>query len=342
MSTAELLPSLVLAGASSFALTALLVRKPGLIPIRDVPNSRSSHRTPKPRTGGVALALAAVLGLAAMAAQGAPLPSGARNEAVVLLGAGAFFLLGFLDDLRNLRARTRLVAQVLLSLAVAAYGARITTLDLPGAGRVALPFAASVALTAFWLTGFTNLFNFMDGVDGYAAGEAAAAGLFLHFATGSPWPLLLTACSLGFLAFNWAPASIFMGDGGSYLLGYLLAAACVLAGAGASPEVPFPALALLFASFIVDAAATLVRRVVRGEAWMESHRSHYYQKLTDLGFSHAGVSGMNLALTTMLGLSALAYASAGPRFRWAILAGWGGAFFLALRWIDTRHRGGRP
>lgn len=334
----EAISSAVVAAASSFTLTAFLVRRQEILPILDIPNARSSHSSPKPRTGGVALFLSATAGLVAARALGAEVPSIHGSAGWILIGAVGFFSLGLLDDIRHLPEMPRLLVQTLLSIGVAMFGVRLEALDLPGLGRWVPSYALSVGLTAFWYTGFINLFNFMDGIDGYAAGEAALVGLFLSIISGSPWPLLISASSMGFLIFNWAPARIFMGDGGSYLLGYLLAVSCVTVSAGSEPAVPFIATAIFLAVFIVDAMATLCRRVVRGEPWMKAHRSHYYQKLTDIGLGHGQVTGLNFAVTPLLGLSGLLYAGGRPEVQWAILAVWAAFFGVLFLWIDSKQK----
>lgn len=282
--------------------------------------------------------LSLVAGLLAARVAGVEMFPSSSGSKWILIGAAGFFSLGFLDDIRHLPEKTRLLVQALLSIMVAVFGVRLESLELPGFGPWTLPYGLSVSLTALWYTGFTNLFNFMDGLDGYAAGEAVVAGAFLSLASGSPWPLLISASALGFLICNWEPARIFMGDGGSYLLGYLLAVACVTTSLGTRPAVPFATNVIILAVFIVDAIATLSMRMMRGEPCMKAHRSHYYQKLTDIGFGHGQVSAMNIIVTFFLGLSGLFYSNSTSTIQWAILAIWAAVLAVLLSWIDTKHR----
>lgn len=306
--------SALAAFAVSVAATAGLIRWQDRLRIMDVPNERSSHDRPKPRTGGIAL-------LAAVAA-GVVLGPRSPGDAWLAAGAAYFFVLGLADDLLRLPEWQRFLAQCAFALAFACFGPRLMDLGLPAAW--ALPAWLAVLATAFWLVGFMNLFNFMDGTDGIAASEAVLVCAFMAGVFPSPWCLAVCGAAAGFLLFNHQPSKIFMGDSGSYLLGFLLAALSVKAGSEGG--VPFAALAMFSGTFIADTTSTLLRRMARGEVWYKAHRSHCYQKLTDLGFSHAQVAWMNAGLTVLLGLLGLRYAGAGAGERWLLLA----AFLLAV------------
>ncbi len=155
-----------------------------------------------------------------------------------------------------------------------------------------------------------NLYNFMDGIDGLAGGEAVSValvgGVLLSFvgATGIALAVFsLAAAVAGFLVLNWPPAKIFMGDVGSGLLGYAFA---VLALASdRTGAVPLVVWILLLGVFIVDATATLIRRVMNGERWYEAHRSHAYQRAVQAGYSHRTVTIAVLALNGLLALAAI-------------------------------------
>lgn len=315
--------------STACALTAGLVCWRERIGVLDMPNERSSHRAPTPRTGGLALMGACLLG-ASLAWRDLP--------RTWLVGGTGFFTLGLLDDLYRLPERLRLALQAVLSLAVAWHGPRIEELALPGLLPWALNETIAVIVTAFWYTGFVNLFNFMDGTDGMAAGEALVAGSAIGILTGSPLALIASGAAAGFLVFNYAPARIFMGDGGSYLLGALLAFSVVEGASLPGRPIPFIVFVLILATFIVDTSVTLLRRIVRREAWFTAHRSHYYQKLTDLGASHAQVSWINVSLTLSLSICAVVYLRGETSIRVMLLAAWGMVFALGLTMIDRRMR----
>jgi len=299
----------------SLGFTVLLVKYRRIIAIVDVPNHRSSHAVPKPRTGGIALMTAV---LAGTFAAWAFFPRMAIGR-LLFYGAAAYFALGLAEDVFHLSERVRLVVQAVIAAILAFCG-----LSLPG--------VLAAVFTVFWYVGFVNVFNFLDGIDGYAASEALLAGIFIAILSRWPGPLLISAAAAGFLVFNFQPARLFMGDSGSYLLGFLLAALCV--EGSLKSGVPVEAFILVLGTFIVDAAATLAKRIMRRESWMKAHRSHYYQRLTDLGFSHAEVALMNMGLTALLGLSAMAYAHAGTAFRGAILAAWAAIFACLIALIE--------
>ena len=177
------------------------------------------------------------------------------------------------------------------ALAVVAVGA-IEEVPLPGArlslGLLGLP------LTLFWLVGFSNGFNFMDGIDGIAALHAGIAALAMGTAArmaGAPevvWLAVpLGAACLAFLSVNWSPARVFMGDVGSLPVGFLLALCALM---GARNGVPFVTSFLILGPFLFDTLFTLSQRLRRGENVLAAHRSHLYQRLNQSGWSHARVA----------------------------------------------------
>jgi Fuc2NAc and GlcNAc transferase len=173
-------------------------------------------------------------------------------------------------------------------------------LSLGGVGNV---------LAVIGLVWATNLFNFMDGIDGIAAIEAVCIGvlsglLFLmrHDASWAVLSFVVAAAALGFLKWNWSPASIFLGDVGSGFLGFFFGAIALSSERAGS--LPFLVWAILFAAFIIDATVTLTRRMPLG-GWGKPHRSHAYQRAVQAGFSHARVSIGFGAFNLFLGLVAL-------------------------------------
>jgi len=272
--------------------------------IVDRPNSRSSHTVPTPRGGGAAIAVSWFLAL------GWLVVSGLLDTWVglaLLAGGGAIALIGWLDDRRHLSAGIRAGVH----LAAAAWAVWCLG-GLPsfnvGTGVVPLGWMGG-ALAVVGIAWLTNLYNFMDGIDGLAAGEAVSVGLvgggLLAFAGADGMALAalsLAAAAGGFLVFNWPPAKIFMGDVGSGLLGYafgVLALASERAGV-----VPLIVWMMLLAVFIVDATATLIRRVVNGERWFEAHRSHAYQRAVQAGYSHRDVTVAVMGLNALLAVAA--------------------------------------
>lgn len=271
----------------------------------DVPNERSSHSVPTPRGGGIGIFVGLLLGLCgAVIVDWIDLPL-----FVALISGGTLVAgIGFLDDHRHVPARVRalvhlIAAAVALSLVGGLPSLHLGTLELT-LGPVGW------VLGVIGIVWSINLYNFMDGIDGLAASEAVlvcGAGALLAWLLGATSvavaSTIVAAAAAGFLAWNWAPARIFMGDVGSGLLGYCIAVVAV--GSESSGGPPLLVWLVLGAVFFVDATLTLVRRVIRGEKWLRAHRLHAYQRAVQAGLSHGAVTRVVIGLNVLLG--AIAY-----------------------------------
>jgi UDP-N-acetylmuramyl pentapeptide phosphotransferase/UDP-N-acetylglucosamine-1-phosphate transferase len=225
-------------------------------------------------------------------------------------GFGAVLIagLGWLDDRRSLSAASRLGGHVAAAAALLACAGWWDLVTLPVVGAVSLAWLG-LPLALLWIVGLTNAYNFMDGIDGLAGGQAVVAGLgwaWMGRAVDAPavgaigWTVALS--SAAFLVHNWSPARIFLGDVGSGFLGYTFAALPFLASeaAGADARLRLPAAAALMVSpFVFDAVWTFGRRLARGENVFLAHRSHLYQRLVLSGWSHAAVSSGYLVLAAV-------------------------------------------
>ena len=227
--------------------------------------------------------------------------------------------------------------------------AAITALSLQPAIEIQLPFisigvdgAWAVIIAAVWLVAVMNVFNFMDGMDGLVASVAAISVPAAIVVAGGPMTaailIALAAACLGFLVWNHPPASIFMGDGGSIVIGYLIASAWV-----AAEGKPFVAVtaAIALAPFLLDATATLVRRVWVRADLTAAHSDHLYQRLLKLGYAPRGIGGVYVVGTACAGLASIAYGASGDLVRASILGGIGlaiAAYVAAIRW--TTHEPG--
>jgi len=275
-----------LAFAVSFVLLRLLLLPMTQRWFLDHPNPRSLHAAPVPRTGG----LGVVPGLAA-----GMLIAGA-DVLLVALTLG-LMLLSLLDDWKHLAAIWRLIGHL------GAAGAFVLAY-FPAAGWIEL---AVLVLAVAWII---NLYNFMDGADGLAGGMAvigfcaygAAAGLASNPSLAQT-SLCIAAAAAAFLAFNFPPARIFMGDSGSIPLGFLASALGLLGWRGGVWPLWFPL--IVFAPFVVDATVTLARRALRGERFWQAHRSHYYQRLVLSGWSHRQLALAEYGLMLLSALAAL-------------------------------------
>lgn len=247
----------------------------------DQPGERSLHSVPVPRLGGVGIwpAIAAGLLLALPAGHGlVSLPSG--------LGALLLCGLALLDDRHGLGPVPRLLGQLLAS-ALVVYGLGLAILP------VGLPLLSS-GLTLVAVIWGINLYNFMDGMDGFAGGMAligfATLGLLGGMAGDTGFMailLVLAAGHAGFLLLNFPPARLFMGDCGSTVAGFAMVVSSLWGWQQGLFAFWIPL--LVFSPFWVDASITLVRRIVRGERFWEAHRSHYYQRWVLAGYSHRQV-----------------------------------------------------
>ena len=257
----------------------------------DHPTNRSSHMRPTPRSGGGAIVIVFLAAMACIAGYG--LLDTASVLALILAGA-SIAIVGFVDDRKSLPAATRLCVHVF---------AAILTVYVIGTERInILPNWAPVGVFVFSTLVFvsvvwsTNLFNFMDGIDGIAGSQAvfvAGAGALICGAVFGDFEMALAfAClafaTAGFLVWNWPPAKIFMGDVGSGFLGFTLAGMGLLASQRAG--VPIAVWVILNGIFMVDATVTLLRRMLRGERWFEPHRLHAYQFLSRRWKKHLPVT----------------------------------------------------
>jgi Fuc2NAc and GlcNAc transferase len=301
----SLLAVFAAAGLVSWVLTGVVRRRMLARGRLDVPNERSSHVVPTPRGGGLAIAIVVFGGLLGGTLLGWVSP----EVGIALLGGGLMVgAIGWADDCYNLTYRPRLAVHFAAALWTLYWLGGFPRLDV-GPGAVTLGVAGWV-VAALGIVWAVNFYNFMDGIDGIAGGEAVVTGLgggLLLLAAGAPdlagLSFLIAAASAGFLLWNWAPARIFMGDVGSGVLGYLFAALAVASeNRGAVPMLVW---VLLLGVFVVDATVTLVRRALDREPVFNAHKKHAYQRAVQAGWSHARVS--TLVMLLGVGLAALGY-----------------------------------
>jgi UDP-N-acetylmuramyl pentapeptide phosphotransferase/UDP-N-acetylglucosamine-1-phosphate transferase len=241
-----------------------------------------------------------------------------------LLTSAAIAVLGAIDDLRSLSRRERLATWIVIGVVAMAFGIRLEAISLPGGSVISLGLWGW-PITFLWLIGVTNLYNFMDGIDGIAAGQAVVAAAFLAVvsrAAGNQFltvaALLLLGSAAGFLPHNVPPAKVFMGDGGSNFLGFVFAALAVIgAQTGSDHGVPFVIVVILLGTFLFDGTVTLLRRLPKGKDWLEPHRDHYYQRLIRLGYSHRQVTSLYCGTSVLLGAVALLYGRFTGLVQWA-------------------------
>ncbi|MEP6994596.1 MAG: glycosyl transferase [Acidobacteriota bacterium] len=322
--------SFSVSGAVTYALVRFLLRR-GVV---DLPNDRSSHTAPTPRGGGLGVLAGIAAGSFVGWCLGLPLLS-----APVALGLLLVAAVSAADDyLRGIplgvRASVHMVAAVLVVFRVGGF----EKLPLPPPADLPLgPFGVVVAI--LWIVGLTNLYNFLDGIDGFAASQGVIAGLaaaFLFPDTAFVTGLAIAGACGGFLLYNWHPARIFLGDVGAASLGFLFASIPFeIQAEGRGRAVFFSALCLWF--FLADGLFTLLRRLLRAEKIWRPHRSHLYQRLIATGLRHDQVVRALCGGAAMLaGLAVFGSGRGNASIDWMIF-GVAVAAFLAY-WATTSAR----
>jgi UDP-GlcNAc:undecaprenyl-phosphate/decaprenyl-phosphate GlcNAc-1-phosphate transferase len=294
----------IVCGIMSFYTVGLVMSRFGRR-LTDVPGSRSSHSKPTPRGGGLGIVLSTLAGgLIYWALESRAVVPG---WAAFLASAALVSAVSWRDDLGSLSNSIRFAAHAVAAMVTMMFAGWFGTIQVPLFGQAHLGIFG-ILLTFLWIVGLTNAYNFMDGIDGLAGGQAVVAGLgwaILGWNAFQPEialaGLLLAAGSGGFLFHNWPPARIFMGDVGSCFLGYTLAVLPLLFAPDPAAD-PFSAALPLTAALFVwpmlfDTAFTIIRRLRRGENIFTAHRSHLYQRMVIAGMSHAEVSLLYIGLS---------------------------------------------
>ena len=273
--------------------------------VLDIPNHRSSHTVPTPRGGGIAMVLVYLFSLAYQLNQ-----NGFSDEQLALMiGGGIIAFTGFLDDHHSLSARWRLLVQVVISVFMVLSAGELPTVNI--FDRAVHPDVVAYPVLVLTLVWMTNLYNFMDGIDGLAGIEVVSVCLIIstiyHLTGFTPNDgnavLLLAASAGGFLVWNFPPAKIFMGDVGSGFIGLLLGG-LMLRDAAKEPKYLFVWLILL-AVFIVDATMTLLYRIYMKERFYEAHKTHAFQYASRMMGSHKKVT-ISVVCINLLWLSPIA------------------------------------
>jgi len=324
-----LTPALAAGAAALVASAAVLV----LLRMRDrlphaAVSARGLHGVPVPRVGGIAI-WTGFIPIALLVAA----PS-ALSPALWAVPWLLLFLVSLRDDVKSVSVAIRFCVHAFASILFAAMLAYHASLSVLAAALVALACAWSL-----------NLYNFMDGSDGLAAamsivGFAAYAAALASIGAPCAIPLALAAATVPVLAVNRPPARMFLGDVGAVPLGFLAAALGIGGIAGDAWPIWFPV--LVFLPFAADATATLARRVIARERFWESHRSHYYQRLHQLGAGHGGTLAVWVALMAGTALTAVVCARVAPEWGPAALAAWCIVHAMLFAAIDYHWRRSAP
>lgn len=271
---------------ASWWCTARLISYLTKIGSMDIPNQRSLHQRQVPRGGGLVIVGFLVISMLVMAAlSGRYLIFIAM--AILML---AWAIIGWLDDRHNLNVKPRLLAQAVLAVITIALFGHVAIIDF-GNGTQFFLASVGMLLTFIGILWLTNLYNFMDGMDGLAASQSLIAALTIGFwfLRAGDWSMasccfVLAAACYGFLLHNWKPASIFLGDVGSITLGAFFAT--ILIYGVTRHQISLLSFFMLLAVFIGDATATLLSRALRKQKVWQAHKEHFYQRLAACGISH--------------------------------------------------------
>lgn len=309
----------VVSFAFSFATTPLVRRLAFRIGegAVDIPkDARRMHKKPTPRIGGIAIIFGFMVATLCFAE-----PS--RQLAGTLAGAGIIAVMGFIDDCKNLDAKLKFVIQIIAALVVIFVGdIKIDVFTNPNVLSSnpywVLPSWLSVVLTVLWIVLITNAVNFIDGLDGLAAGVSAIMSVSLVFISirVGEYPIAILGIALmgscfGFLPFNFNPAKIFMGDTGSTFLGFMLATLSIQGVFKSYAVISFAVPLLILGLPLFDATFAMVRRILRGESPMKADRGHLHHRLVDMGFSQKQTVFILYAISGVLGITAVLLAESG-------------------------------
>lgn len=327
-------------GAVTLLVTPLVIRLAYSIRALDVPGGRKRHHRTTPRLGGIGIVAGIVTVLAPSVFLLTPTAFDASQAEEFLgfsLAAGLIFCIGVADDIFQLRISHKLVVQIVAASIVVAMGWRFHTLRLPIEGAFHLEGLAPI-VSVLWIVGVTNAINFIDGLDGLAAGVVAIIGgslLVLAVLQGSSATVVVTSCivgaCLGFLRHNWRPAKIYMGDSGSLTLGFLLATVSlhstpsVKASAALAILVPVLALGLP----VIDTLLVMWYRFLRGHRQMNriarmfhADRAHLHHLLVDSRRERRSVMIILFGMVTLFCMMSLLVAASD---NWLL-----GLFFLLV------------
>lgn len=328
----------------AFALTPgarALARRLGAV---DRPGGRRVHVKETPRMGGLSIVTAHLAAIGSVwaysAVVGTSAPGGGEPVLGFLGGGLVMAAVGAVDDVRALGAKKKLVGQILAASVAWAAGARIEAFDLPLIGSFEFGPIASYLLTIGWITAFVNAINLIDGLDGLASGIvlfAAITNTIVAFVTGNVLAAVLNAALggavLGFLYFNFNPATVFLGDTGSLFLGYCLGAASLLTGRQKESTVVALLVPLIALGVpLTDTLFTMVRRFLEKRPIFSADRGHIHHRLLDLGLTHRRVVLFLYAGSVVTCIAALAAAfgkdwQAGAAILVAMVVVLGGARF---------------
>lgn len=293
----------------SFLVTPLAIKLAPKIGAVDVPtDSRRMHKTVMPRFGGLAI-------FAGSAAAMLIFLNFDARISKILLGGTLIYILGIVDDLKCLPAKVKFAGQTLVAIIMYMNHIRIEFItNFFGEGNSQLGDAVCFIVTILWIVGITNTINLIDGLDGLASGSVAIASLCIAYTAyiHGTYPvagamLALAGAALGFLPYNFYPAKIFMGDGGSLYLGFMLSTLSTLGTVKSATLMAVIIPVLVLGVPIFDTAFAIFRRFVNKRPIMEADRGHLHHRLMNLGYGQRRATLMLYGITAIMGVAAVLF-----------------------------------
>jgi len=336
---------LVFGFVASLALTPVVSRLATRQGWLDRPDGRRKlHAAPVPRIGGLSVyaSFALAFGILVFTVPEAVSdgPGGTHGYLHLLIACGAVAVIGLVDDLVGVSPWSKVLVQMLAAAYLYFHGYQIRAVSNPF-GDVLLLGHLALPLTVLWFVGMSNAFNLIDGLDGLAAGVAffATISLFAAAALNEHWATAFLAAALGgallgFLRYNFNPASVFLGDCGSLFVGFALAAFAITGSMKTSAAIAVAAPLLTLALPIFDVMVSILRRVIRGSELFEADRDHIHHRLLHLGLTPRRAVVLLYGVAAVLGSLSLATAVGPRQVLWAV-----GIVVALLTWVGLSRLG---
>lgn len=294
---------------SSILLTPLVKKLAFKVGATDKPNHRKVHQKIMPRLGGLAIYLSFILGMIIFRPD-------SPYTMPIILGSSVVIITGILDDILELSAKIKFLAQIVAASIVVIWGGvHVEFINLPFGGQVDFGYL-SIPLTIIWIVGVTNAINLIDGLDGLAAGVSSIAlitisGMAMIMGDGFVTTIasLVLASTLGFLFYNFHPAKIFMGDTGALFLGYIISVLSLL-GFKNVTVISFIVPVIILGVPISDTFFAIIRRIVNKKPLSAPDKSHLHHCLLRLGFTHRQTVLIIYAMAAFFGLMAIIFSQA--------------------------------
>lgn len=305
----------LLAAIITAALTPLAIKLAPKIGAMDVPrDGRRMHDHPIPRFGGIGIFIGMTVAILVFVRRTEGLV-GSSQLAGFLAGAAMMVVLGLIDDLHGMKARTKLAGQIVCAVVPCIFSVRVfgITKFISG-GYFVFPLWFSVIVTILWIVGITNTINLIDGLDGLAAGVSCISCIavaYTSYLAGRPETcqlvLAIAGAAFGFLLFNFHPAKIFMGDAGSMLLGYSLATMSLIGVSSTKGTVLFVSLIplIILALPIFDTAFAIIRRVANRRPIMSPDKGHLHHRIMAMGFGQARTVTALYCISAIMGVAGI-------------------------------------